>query len=433
MSTVTASPPLRTSIAELLAEYDPEELAKHVGDDDRKRSLSMWRTWARPEQVPPRGDWLTWLFQAGRGAGKTRAAAEWVKHKVDTGQARKIALLAREPSAIRQVMIGEETDSGLLGVYPPGQKPDWEPSLRKLTFHNGAIAYTYSSENPDQLRGPQHDLAWCDELATFRDYAAWDNLQMGLRLGQHPQQVVSTTPRPKRVIREVAAKASTVVTRATSYDNRANLARSWFDQVIGPYEGTSLGRQELLGVLLDEIEGALWSRSMFRYEAAPDGIDKVVVGVDPSVSDGAGAALCGIVVCAKAGDKYFVLGDYSLRGSPAKWAAEVARVYHHHDADRVVAEENQGGKMVRLVIKQADASLHYQGVHASVGKQARAEPVSMLYEQGHVSHVEPMDDLEDQLCTWTPQDGESPDRLDALVWAMASLSKSRYRLSAHIV
>ena len=433
MSTVAS--PLKTSIAELLAQCDPAEIAAVTSVDDRRRGLFDWRTWARPEQVPPEGDWLTWLFQAGRGAGKTRAAAEWVRHKVDTGQARRIALLAREPSAIREVMVGEDSDSGLLNIYPPGQRPEWEPSLRKLTFHNGAVAHTYSSENPDQLRGPQHDLAWCDELASFRDYEAWTNLQMGLRLGQRPQQVVSTTPRPKSVIRELAKNASTVITRATSYDNRANLAPSYFDQVIRPYEGTSRGRQELLGMLLDAVEGALWNREMIQYREAPgDTIDTVIVGVDPSISDGENAALCGIVVVAKAGEEYFVLGDYSLRGSPATWATEVARVYRKHGADKVVAEENQGGKMVRLVIEQADPNIHYGGVHASVGKQARAEPISMLYEQGLVFHAEPMDDLEDQLCTWSPSDGESPDRLDALVWAMASLSKrSRYSMEIHVV
>ena len=423
---------LRRSVLDTLARTSASGVVDALSVDDRRRLLFLWRAWARPDQVPPDGDWLTWLYQAGRGAGKTRAAAEWVRWKVDTGQARRIALLGREPSASREVMVGEESDSGLLNIYPPSQKPDYEPALRQLTFHNGAVAFTYSSANPDQLRGPQHDLAWVDELAAFRNFEAWDNLQMGLRLGRRPQQVVSTTPRPKRVIRELTKRASTTITHATSYDNRANLADSWFEDTLAPYVGTRRGQQEIEGVLLDEVPGALWQRAWIKYGDKPDAIDRVVVGVDPSVSDGDDAAECGIVVAAKAGDEYFVLGDYSLRGSPAVWATEVARVYRLHGADQVTAETNQGGKMVELVLKQADATLRYDGVHASVGKQARAEPVSLLYEQGRVHHAEAMIDLEDQLCTWVPGEGDSPDRLDALVWAMAAMNEGRYRMQVWV-
>ena len=230
---------LRRSVLDTIARNGKtDEAMSTLSVDGKRRASYIWQLRARPDQLPPEGDWLTWLYQAGRGAGKTRAAAEWVRWKVDTGQARRIALLGREPSAAREVMVGEESDSGLINVYPPGQKPDYEPALRQLTFHNGAVAFTYSSANPDQLRGPQHDLAWVDELAAFRNFEAWDNLQMGLRLGRQPQQVVSTTPRPIRVLRELTKRPSTVITRATSYANRANLSDSWFENTIAPYIGT---------------------------------------------------------------------------------------------------------------------------------------------------------------------------------------------------
>jgi len=400
-----------------------------------------WQSWARPSQLAPDGEWTTWLRMAGRGEGKTRSAAEWIRQRVDGGHMELYALLGRTPADVRDVMI--EGESGLLNVFPPDQRPIYEPSRRRVTFYTGAIAHTYSAASPDELRGPQHGTAWVDELATFRGTEAWDNLQLGLRLGD-PKQVVTTTPRPLRVLREMLTDPDTVVSRGTSYDNRANLARSFYNRIIRRYEGTHLGRQEIYGELLEEMPGALWRRDMILHhnpdEPLPDFV-RIVIGVDPSVSDGEDSAECGIVIAAQiqtdasANSRFVVLGDWSMRGTPMAWAKRVVQAYHEFEADRVVAEENQGGKMVEAVLRQVDSGISYRGVHASRGKQARAEPISALYEQRRVNHSDVFPDLEDQLCNWVPGTEESPDRLDALVWALTDLVKRRrkVRMGAMIV
>ena len=393
-----------------------------------------WDLWARPSQQEPPGDWLTWLVLTGRGFGKTKLAAEWIRKQVESHRAHRIALVGRTPADVRDVMI--EGESGILSVFPPHQRPTYEPSKRRITFHTGAIATVFSSENPDQLRGPSHDTAWADELATFKTVEAFSNLQFGLRLG-NPRQIVTTTPRPIRQIRELIDDPTTVVTTGTTYENRANLAPQFYDQVIRRYEGTRLGQQELEGILLEEVPGALWQRDMIRYVGGPGAPKKlpafrrVVIGVDPTVrrvtddEPEQGPAKCGISVAAHGVDDfYYILDDKSLRASPGRWGQEVVNTFFERLTDRVIGEQNQGGDMVRLTIHTINPNIPYTGVHASTGKDARAEPVSALYTQKRVFHVRPFPDLEDEQCGWIPgvPNQPSPDRLDALVWAMYELA-----------
>ena len=400
----------------------PERFLATLTVQEQQALAYQWRLWARPSQLPPPGEWLTWLIMAGRGFGKTRTGAEWIRQRVESGETRRIALVGRTPADARDVMV--EGESGILNVFPPDQRPIYEPSKRRITFHTGAIATVYSSENPEQLRGPTHDTAWVDELGTFQSSETFDNLQLGLRMGR-PRQIVTTTPRPVRTIRDLVDDSDTVVTRGTSYENRANLAPAFYRQVIRRYEGTRRGQQEIMGLLLEDVPGALWQRSMIKYKAAPE-MERVVIGIDPSVSDSEDAARCGIVAAGKGLDGvYYVLADRSLRASPDRWAHEAISLFHELKADRIIAEVNQGGKMVELTLRTIDPLIPYSGVHASVGKKARAEPVSALYEQGRVFHVEPFRDLEDELCTWTPEEGPSPDRLDACVYALTELALSR--------
>ena len=413
---------MTSEIERAVAAVGPERFLASLTTQEQQALAYQWRLWARPSQLAPPGEWLTWLILAGRGFGKTRTAAEWVRQRVESGEAQRIALVGRTPADVRDVMV--EGESGILAVFPPEQRPIYEPSKRRLTFHNGAIATVFSSENPEQLRGPQFDTAYVDELGTFSHPEAFDNLQLGLRLGR-PRQVVATTPRPVRTIRDLMVDADTVVTSGTSYENKANLAPAFFRQVIRRYEGTRRGQQEIMGLLLEDVPGALWQRSMIKYKAAPE-LERVVVGIDPSVSDSEDAARCGIVAAGKAQDGvYYVLADRSLRASPDRWAHEAISLFNELKADRIIAEVNQGGKMVELTLRTIDPLIPYSAVHASVGKKARAEPVSALYEQKKVFHVEPFRDLEDELCTWTPEEGPSPDRLDACVYALTELALSR--------
>ena len=409
-------------IERAVAAVGPERFLATLTVQEQQALAYQWRLWARPSQLAPPGDWLTWLIMAGRGFGKTRTGAEWIRQRVESGEAKRIALVGRTPRDARDTMI--EGESGILAVFPPDRRPDYEPSKRRITFHTGAVAAVFSSETPDELRGPQYDTAWVDELGTFKHPEAFDNLQLGLRLGR-PRQIVTTTPRPVRTIRDLLADSDSVVTTGTSYENRANLAPAFFQQVIRRYEGTRRGQQEIMGLLLEDVPGALWQRSMIQYKAAPE-MERIVVGIDPSVSDSEDAARCGIVAAGKGTDDlYYVLADRSLRASPDRWAQRAIDLFHEFKADRIIAEVNQGGKMVELTLRTIAPLIPYSGVHASVGKKARAEPVSALYEQGRVFHVEPFPDLEDQMTTWVSEDGPSPDNMDAMVWALTELALSR--------
>lgn len=391
-----------------------------------------------PHQLAPEGDWRTWVILGGRGAGKTRAGAEWVRSMVEgarplqTGRASRLALVADTYDQAREVMIFG--DSGILAVSPPDRRPQWFASRRMLIWPNGAQAQVYTSQDPEGLRGPQFDAAWVDELAKWRNAQdSWDMLQFGLRLGHSPRVCVTTTPRNMRLLKNLLARDSTVVTHATTFENAANLAPGFLEEVRSRYAGTRLGRQELQGVVLDDVEGALWSTEQLDNIQSTELTDfsRIVVAVDPSVTSKAGADTCGIIVVGAdtEGDperwRAMVLADLSVpAATPTEWARAAIRAYHDFDADRLVAEVNQGGELVETLLRQIDPLVSYRGVHAAKSKSARAEPIAALYEQGRVKHVRGLGLLEDQMCQMTAQgfqgDG-SPDRVDALVWALHDL------------
>ena len=391
---------------------------------------NSWPAIARPNQLPPPGDWWQiWLLLAGRGFGKTRTLAEWVCEQVASGQASWIALVAATAADARDVLV--EGESGILAVSPPWFRPVYEPSKRRLTWPNGAIARTYSAEEPDRLRGPQHDAAVCDELGSWSRPETWDMLQFGLRLGRNPRCLVATTPRPIKLIRELLAREGrdVVVTRGSTYENRANLAPGFFDQIIRKYEGTRLGRQELNAELLEDTPGALWSHGIIdaaRQAAAPN-LVRIVVAIDPAATSGEDADETGIVVVGKDNQGHgYVLADASGKYQPIEWAKIAISAYRTHKADRIVAEVNNGGEMVENTLRMVDPNIPFTAVRASRGKVTRAEPVSALYEQGRMHHVGTFAQLEDQMTNFTSDfdrnaAGYSPDRLDALVWAATEL------------
>ncbi len=366
------------------------------------------------------------MILGGRGAGKTRAGAEWIAEEVRAARAGRIALVGESYADAREVMV--EGTSGLRALGPDHAKPRYEATRRRLLWPNGAVASLHSASDPEGLRGPQFDAAWSDEAAKWPDAeAAWSMLQFGLRLGDHPRQVVTSTPRAVPLIRNLLTDDRVAVTRATTYDNRANLADAFFSTVIKTYEGTRLGRQELNGELLEDDPDALWTRTLIercRRTSTPD-FNRVVIGVDPPASSGAGADECGIVVAGiGSDDRFYVLADRSrARAKPAAWAKAVAEAYKNFDADRVIAEVNQGGEMVESVLHHVAPTLPVRQVRATRGKKVRAEPVAALYEQGRVSHLAPLPELEDQMCNFSGH-GKSPDRLDALVWAITDLMRT---------
>jgi len=389
-----------------------------------------WPVWARPEQLPPLGRWTTWLYMGGRGAGKTRAGAEWIRARVASGASRRIALVAATAADARDVMI--QGESGLLAISPDWDRPDFEPSKRRLTWPNGAVAKLYSAERPDALRGPQHDTAWCDELAklTYLEQA-WDNLQLGLRLGAAPQQVITTTPRALAALKSIIARSDTVLTRGTSYDNRANLAAAFFAEIIRRYEGTRFGRQEIDAELLEDVAGALWTRRMLdaarlaQNTASPQ-MARVVVGVDPSGTRGGDDRdSVGIIAAGRGIDGLgYVLADFTCSLSPAGWGRRIAEAASAHRADCVVAEANFGGAMVESVLAAASVGARVKMVTASRGKIVRAEPIAALYEQNRIKHAGAFAALEDQLVAFTTDGyvgGGSPDRADAMIWALTEL------------
>ena len=390
-------------------------------------ALHLWPLWARDSQIAPPGDWSVWLLMAGRGFGKTRTGAEWVRARVESGASGRIALVARTPADVRDVMI--EGDSGLLSVCPPRNRPKYEPTKRRLTWPNGAFALAFSSHEPDQLRGPQFDAAWCDELASWEyPRETWDNLAFGLRLGTSPQCVVTTTPRPIELLRELMDRDDVHVTRGSTYENRQFLAASFIRQIERRYQDTDTGRQEIFAELLEEAEGALWRRDWISHaENAPD-LSRIVVAIDPAMSSRPDSAETGIIVAGTDDDlRGYVLQDGSGRMSPNEWARRAIDLYDRHAASRIIGERNNGGDLVGAVLRTASdgRTLPIRLVTASVGKYARAEPVAALYQQGRVLHVGSFPQLEDQLCTWEPGSSTSPDRMDALVWALSDLITDR--------
>lgn len=393
-----------------------------------------WVGRARRAQLPPDGNWRTWLNMAGRGFGKTRAGAEWVSERARDHGGARIALVAASLAEARAVMV--EGESGLLAIAPDDDRPAFEPSLRRLTWRNGAQATLYSAGEPEALRGPQHHFAWCDEIGKWqRGIETWDNLAFGLRLGKMPRVLATTTPRPTPLVKRLEAASRdgsgwVAITTGRTSDNAAHLAPAFLALMDAQYGGTALGRQELDGALIEEIEGALWSRALIERCRARDmpAPTRVALGVDPPAGAGAASDACGIVVVAIGSDgAAYVLADASIQGaSPERWARAVADAAAHWRVDRVVAEANNGGAMVESVLRAADAGLPVKLVHATHGKAARAEPVAALYEAGRAFHLGVFAALEDEMAGLIlggdyAGPGRSPDRADALVWAMTEL------------
>ena len=411
---------------EILAGFDPDNL------------LWDWSVWGRPEQQAPIGDWNIWAYIAGRGAGKTRTAAEWVREEAKyttTGQ-RRFALVARTAADVRDVIV--EGESGIINVTPPSERPLYEPSKRRLTWPNGNTATCFTADEPDSLRGPQFTHAWGDEVAAWRQtpdaagMTAFDNLRVGTRLGLNPKIMVTTTPKRVPLLYQLIAEAEktgkVVITKGSTLDNSGNLSQAYIDAIVGVYEGTRLAAQELYGEMLSDVEGALWTQELIdrgREMQLPMGTPLRCIGVDPSVAENPRDE-CGIVVVASTGDRdlykrqSWVLEDASIHGSPEVWANKVVAMARKWGCP-VVAEVNQGGALVRNAINTIDPTVKVLEVHSKYGKALRAEPITLAYEQNRVHHVGYLGDLESQMCAWIPGEGKSPDRVDALVHALTAL------------
>lgn len=400
--------------AQILSEFTPEQ----------KAILQyVWKIHARPKQLPPPGNWFCWLIRSGRGFGKTRTGAEQVIQWAKTEPENPIALIGQTKADVRDTMI-EIGASGILRCSPPWFMPRYEPSKRRVVWPNGAIAIIYSGDEPGQLRGPQHGKAWVDELAKFKyPLETWDNLELGLRLGDNPQVVVTTTPRPIPIIRQLILDPDTVDVVGSSYENSSNLSERYVSRIIKRYENTRLGRQEIHGAILDDVPGALWTGAIIealRVNEFPELI-RIVVAIDPATSNNDASSETGIVVAGLGANGHgYVLDDVSISDTPAKWAKQAISAYNRHKADRIIAESNQGGDMVEHTIRTEYENAPVSQIRATDSKRTRAEPVSALYEQGKIHHVGMFSDLEDQMTQWVPGE-KSPDRMDALVWAFTEL------------
>ncbi len=414
------------------------EATASLSKTELEQLLRYWPIRCRPEQRLPglsrqHDPWTLWLMLGGRGAGKTRTGSEWIRGvalgELDFTDApmRRIALIGETFSDARNVMV--EGPAGILAVHARHERPTWSPSLRKLEWPNGAVAHVFSAEDPDSLRGPQFEAAWADELAKWKHVEeTWDMLQFGLRLGAHPRQMVTTTPRPIPLLKRFLADPSVAVSRARTSDNAANLAPAFLEAVVGRYAGTRLGRQELDGDIIEDRPDALWTRDMIeksRIDGVPP-LMRIVVAVDPPASSSKRADACGIVAAGlDEGGTAYVLEDATASGlKPPEWAAKAVALYRRLEADALVVETNQGGEMATGVIREVDPSVPVMSVRATRGKYLRAEPVSVLYAQRRVRHVGALPELEDELCDFGPgglTSGRSPDRMDALVWALTEL------------
>lgn len=419
-----------------------KDLDQLTNEEHERLLLFNWRYWAREKQLPPQGDWGTWLIRGGRGSGKTRCGGGWIHERAMQHAGRWIAIVGRTPADIRDYCI--EGPGGILRNTHQTECPLYEVSKRRLTWPNGSWATIYSDEEPDQLRGFSGDTAWLDEFAKFRNArTTWDNLEFGMRepSGDRPRRVITTTPRPLQIMQEIEKMSDTVTVTMSSYDNRFNLDKSFFETTIARYEGTRLGRQEIYAEYLTDVPNALWTQAILDQhrvtnDKLPD-MQRIVVGVDPSGTKGkvdehtrAGDEI-GIIVAGYGVDGYgYVLNDYTCNLGPVGWGRRVCQAYHtplldrEWQADRVVAETNYGGAMVESTIKSIDAGIPFKGITASRGKVVRAEPIASLYEQGRIRHLNTLPHLEDQLLRMTTKGYEgdrSPDRLDAMVWALTEL------------
>ncbi|MCO6389516.1 ATP-binding protein [Aliihoeflea aestuarii] len=415
----------------------PEWAQENLDAYSEALTRGEWFSTAHPAQYPIRSLKPTWLVLGGRGAGKTRLGTEWVNALVRglppfgrKTRDMRIALIGETLGDVREVMV--EGPSGLV-AQARRNRPRYEAGRRRLVWDSGAVAYAFSSEDPESLRGPQFHAAWCDELAKWRHpQACFDMLQFGLRLGERPTQIITTTPRPLPLVKALIADPDVTVTRLKTTDNRANLASGFIDAIRKRYAGSRLERQELDGELIEDRDGALWSRAQIETAVPGErmGLTRIVVAVDPPASSGKAADACGIVVAGLAEDgRAVVLEDATVQGlKPQGWAARIVEAFHRHEADCVVAEVNQGGDMVGAVLSAIDATLPVKPVRATRGKWLRAEPVAALYHQGKVVHGRRFPELEDEMCDFGPDglsNGRSPDRLDALVWALNELFLGR--------
>lgn len=423
---------------EEIALLSPEEQAEILDAMDPDSLVWDWRSWGRPEQFSPPGGWNVWLIMAGRGFGKTRAGAEWVREKARENPGCRFFLVARTSADVRDVMI--EGESGIMNISPPSEMPDWQPSKRRLVWPNGATATAFTSEEPSQLRGPQAHFTWADEAAAWKftvddsGLNAWDNVRLATRLGAQPQILATTTPKRTPFMTKIMEEHAkdpeiVVVTRGSTYDNLGNLAKAYLDVVTGVYEGTRLAQQELMGMMLDAMEGALFTEEMIqhgRINVVNSALPLRVVAVDPSVAEQP-TDECGIVVVGASNQRQmhqrhaYVLEDATVHGSPEKWAKAVVATARKWNAP-VVAEQNQGHALIALAIKNIDPTIKVYPVHSKVGKVLRAEPVAMAYEQRRVHHIGILAELEAQMNNWLPgETRKSPDRLDALVHGVTAL------------
>ncbi len=403
-----------------------------LSERDATALLYDWEFWARPAQLAPPGDWVNWLILAGRGFGKTRVGAEQVRRW--TKEFPIVNLIGPTAADVRDIMVqGIGAGSAIMEVCPRNEAPVYEKSNRRLVWPNGAVSFLFSAEEPERLRGPQHMKLWCDEIAAWRNpEACWEQAEFGLRLGAKPQTVITTTPKPTKLIKLLAHSKSTHLTQGTTYDNRSNLAPAFLKTIIAKYEGTRLGRQELNAEIIEDRPGALWTLRAIDVDRVPEPpiLRRIVVGVDPAMTSGEESDEWGIVCVAEGASPsgqewpphYYVLDDLSGRFTPNDAAKCVIHAYKAYRADRIVAEVNNGGDLVEALLRTVDLNFAYNGVHASRGKLIRAEPIAALYEQHRVHHVGTFGALEDQMCDYVPMVSKSPDRMDALVWALTELT-----------
>lgn len=411
---------------------ESEEFRKSLAEASaavQAQARYRWDVWARPNQLEPEGDHRYWLVLAGRGFGKTRAGVEWVRDQIENGRSSRAIVIAPTSADCRDTIV--DGPSGFLNVCPPWNRPLYEPSKRRLTWDNGAIVSLYSAEEPDRLRGVNCDLMLADELAAWTHSETWDMAMFALRIGANPRAMITTTPRPTRLIKNLVENPSTAVTRGSTYDNKANLAPQFLDAILTKYDGTRMGRQEIYAEVLEDVEGAILTLEQLislRVEKADDP-QRIVVGVDPAISTGENADNTGIVVSSRGKDGHlYALADRSCRLGPAGWARRVVETFHEFKADLIVAEQNQGGAMVEHTIRSLDADVPIKLVHATRGKHVRAEPILAMFEQGKAHTMAGMDELESQLAAFTPEGYESdgsPDSADAFIWASTELTQDR--------